>query len=163
MMRLALESDLPRIVEIYNASIADRMATADLSEATVESRRSWFREHGEKRPLWVCDVEGEVAAWISLSNFHPRCAYEITAEVGVYVDPKFRRRGLAQDLLKQAVLEAPTLGIENLVALIFGHNEPSLRLFKNHGFERWGHLPAVANMAGIRRDLEIYGRRLKSS
>ena len=41
-MRLADPEDLPRIVEIYNSTIAGRKATADTLPVTVEQRRSWF-------------------------------------------------------------------------------------------------------------------------
>ena len=37
-LRDATEADLPAIVEIYNATIAGRMVTADTSPVTVESR-----------------------------------------------------------------------------------------------------------------------------
>jgi phosphinothricin acetyltransferase len=47
-----------------------------------------------------------------------------------------------------------------LLGFIFGHNEPSLRLFESFGFERWGFLPNVAELDGLERDLIIVGRRV---
>ncbi|MSU52903.1 MAG: N-acetyltransferase, partial [Opitutaceae bacterium] len=41
-----------------------------------------------------------------------------------------------------------------------GHNAPSLALFDSYGFSRWGHLPRVAVLDGVARDLIIVGRRL---
>jgi phosphinothricin acetyltransferase len=52
-MRKANENDLERIVAIYNSTIASRRSTADTVPVTVESRREWFLEHDEKRPLLV--------------------------------------------------------------------------------------------------------------
>ena len=46
------------------------------------------------------------------------------------------------------------------MAFVFGHNAPSLRLFERAGFARWGHLPRVARLDGIERDLLILGRRV---
>ena len=47
-------ADLPRIVEIYNAAIPGRMATADTEPVTVAMREAWFREFDPaRRPLWV--------------------------------------------------------------------------------------------------------------
>ena len=43
---------------------------------------------------------------------------------------------------------------------IFGHNEPSLALFRRFGFLRWGELPKVAALDGVERDLIIVGRRI---
>jgi len=50
------------------------------------------------------------------------------------------------------------LGITALVGLIFGHNEPSLKLFRRFSFERWGFFPAVAQLDGVKRDLVVVGR-----
>jgi phosphinothricin acetyltransferase len=47
-----------------------------------------------------------------------------------------------------------------MVGLIFVHNEPSLRLFEQFGFERWGLLPRIARLDGIERDLAIMGRQV---
>ncbi|MDR6922372.1 MULTISPECIES: GNAT family N-acetyltransferase [Chryseobacterium] len=47
--------------------------------------------------------------------------------------------------------------IHTLVALIFLHNEPSLKLFRNFEFEDWGTLPDVAILDGVKRSLKILG------
>src|SRR6266436_2197944 len=157
--RDAVEADLPAIVEIYNATVATRMVTAELEPTTVEARLPWFREHSsEHYPFWVAESEGRVIAWLDFKRFLPRGAYRGTAEISVYVDKEFRRRGVGQRLLEQAIARAPSLGITALVGLIFGHNEPSLKLFERLGFERWAFCPGVAQLDGIERDLVVMGR-----
>ena len=44
-VRDATENDLASIVGIYNTAIPGRMATADTTPVTVESRGAWFRDH----------------------------------------------------------------------------------------------------------------------
>ena len=44
VIRNATESDLPAIIDIYNAAIATRISTAQLEPVTVESRRDWLSE-----------------------------------------------------------------------------------------------------------------------
>jgi phosphinothricin acetyltransferase len=159
IIRDAVEADLPTIVEIYNATVPTRMVTAELEPTTVEARLPWFREHSsEHYPFWVAESEGRVIAWLDFKRFLPRCAYRGTAEISVYVDEEFRRRGVGQRLLEQAIAQAPSLGITALVGLIFGHNEPSLKLFQALGFERWGFLPGVAQLDGVERDLVVVGQ-----
>jgi L-amino acid N-acyltransferase YncA len=159
-IRDASIDDLTAIVAIYNAAIPGRMATADLAPVSVESRRQWFDEHlPGSRPLWVLEEAGEIVAWLSLQAFHIRPAYHATAEVSVYVAPAAQRRGYARKLVARAIERAGQFGIRTLLALIFGHNEPSLALFRSFGFETWGHLPRVAELDGIERDLLILGRR----
>jgi L-amino acid N-acyltransferase YncA/predicted O-methyltransferase YrrM len=159
IIRDAVEADLPTIVEIYNATVPTRMVTAELEPTTVEGRLPWFREHSpDKYPLWVAESEGRVIGWIDFKKFLPRCAYRGTAEISVYVDEEFRRRGVGQRLLEHAIARAPSLGITALIGLIFGHNEPSLKLFQRLGFERWAFLPGVAQLDGVERDLVVMGQ-----
>jgi phosphinothricin acetyltransferase len=159
--RVATRLDLPQIVAIYNATIPSRMVTADTEPVTVESRLAWFEEHRpEHRPLWVVEQAGHVAAWLSFSSFYGRPAYAKTAELSVYVHDAFRRHGLASYLLGQALQHAPAVKVDTLLGFIFGHNQPSLSLFRKLGFARWGELPKVAALDGVERDLVIVGRRV---
>lgn len=161
-LRDAVEADLPAIVDIYNATIPSRQVTADLEPVTVEARRPWFTAHQvPHRPLWVVlDPEDRVAAWLSFDTFYPRAAYDGTAMIGLYVAEPHRRVGLGRALVRRAVAAAPGLGLHTLLGYIFGHNEPSLRLFAGEGFTRWGEFPRVAILDGTARDLVIVGRRV---
>ncbi len=161
IVRDAVEADLPAIVAIHNAAIRTRMATAQLEPLTVEERLDWFREHRpDSYPLWVAEIKGEIAGWLSHKMFLPRCAYRGTVELSVYVDEKFQRRGIGKKLLGEAIARAPQIEISALVGLIFAHNEPSLKLFEQLGFERWGLLPRIARLDDVERDLTIMGRHV---
>jgi L-amino acid N-acyltransferase YncA len=159
-IRDAMESDLPAIIKIYNAAVATRVATAQLEQVTLKDRRGWLKEHSaDRHPFWVLEIDRQIGGWLTLKPFLPRCAYRGTAEVSVYVDEKFRRRGVGRTLLGEAIARAPSLQINAMIGLIFAHNEPSLRLFEELGFERWGLLPRIAQLDTAERDLTIMGRR----
>jgi len=160
-IRDATEADLPAIVEIYNAAIPGRRATADTEPVAVENRYAWFCEHHPgRRPLWVAEENGEIAGWLSFQSFYGRPAYHATAEISVYVSPSKQRTGIRGTLLTKAIEQAPRLGLKTLLGFIFGHNEPSLRLFEGFGFKRWGVLPRVAELDGVEHDLILVGRRI---
>ena len=161
-IRDAQPADLPTIVAIYNASIPGRMATADTEIVSVAAREAWFREFTpDRRPLWVAAApSGEVEAWLSVRSFYGRPAYHRTAEISAYTSPAAQRRGLARTLLDHAIAQAPRLELSTFLAFVFGHNVPSLALFEREGFARWGHLPRVAELDGVERDLVILGRRV---
>jgi L-amino acid N-acyltransferase YncA len=160
-IRDAIEADLPAIIEIYNATVSTRIVTAELEPTTVEARLPWFREHSpDEHPFWVVESDGRIIGWLDFKKFLPRCAYRGTAEISVYVDEKFRRRGVARRLLEEAIARARLLGISAMVGLIFAHNEPSLKLFERLGFERWGLLPRIARLDDVQRDLIIVGQHI---
>ncbi|MDF5721380.1 MAG: GNAT family N-acetyltransferase [Rhizonema sp. PD37] len=161
MIRDATEADLPVIVAIYNASIPTRLATADLKPVSVESRQAWFKgRSSSKRPLWVIEAEDVVAGWLSFQSFYGRPAYHATAEISIYIAPDSHRRGLGRQLLAHAIHQSPNLGLKTLMGWIFAHNQPSLKLFETFSFQVWGHLPQIADLDGVERDLLIMGLRI---
>lgn len=159
-IRDAVETDLPVIIRIYNAAIATRMATAQLEPVALETRHNWLKEHSPEHPFWVGEIGGKIAGWLTLKAFLPRAAYRGTKEVSVYVDEKFRRRGIGRALLEEAIACGPALQIRAIVGLIFAHNKPSLKLCEQLGFEKWGLLPRIARLDDDERDLMIMGRHV---
>lgn len=158
-MRLAAREDLPAIVDIYNSTIPSRQVTADTEPVSVESREAWFAAHRRpERPLWVVELQGRVAGWLSFSDFYGRPAYARTAEISVYVHEDFRRRGVGTFLVMQAMRAARALDVDVLLGFVFRHNDPSIKLFRAQGFSEWGCLPRVAILDGVERDLTILGR-----
>lgn len=160
--RLATADDLPAIVAIYNSTIASRMVTADTEPVSVASREKWFADHTpDKRPLWVSLADDDtITGWLSFSDFYGRPAYSGTAELSIYIHENARGHGLGRQFLELAIAHAPKVGVPTLLGFIFGHNAPSLALFRRFGFDTWANMPRVANLDGIERDLLILGKRL---
>jgi L-amino acid N-acyltransferase YncA len=161
IFRDASIEDLPIIVDIYNLTVPGRMVTADTEPVSINDRLDWFKEHNpSKRPLWVVEYEDEICGWVSLQSFYGRPAYDATAEISIYLHENFRGKGLGKKTLNKVIEECPKFEIDTLLGFIFAHNEPSIRLFSSFGFEKWAHLPEVAKLDGIKRDLVILGKRI---
>jgi phosphinothricin acetyltransferase len=157
----AKQEDLEKIVSTYNSTIASRLVTADLEEVSVESKQGWFDAHSiNKRPLWIVLVNDKYAGWMSFNSFYGRPAYDGTVEVSIYLEEFARRKGLGNSCLQKAIDASPSLQIKTLLGFIFDHNEPSLELFYKMGFEKWAHLPKIANMIDAERGLIIVGKRI---
>ncbi len=161
--RDATLDDLPKIVEIYNSTVASRLVTADLEPVSVESKLDWFHQHNsEFRPLWmVLDSEKNTVGWVSFQDFYGRPAYQKTAEISIYIDEKYRDKGFGKQILELSIKKCPSLEIENLLAFIFAHNLPSLSLFEKFGFELWANLKNIAELDGEKGSLIILGKNIK--
>ena len=165
--RDAVATDLPRIVEIYNLAVATRECSCDLEPTTVEARRESFLKHPPShRPLWVAEdaeaIEEGVVGYLGFFPFmNERPGYFITADLAIYLHPRYQNKRLGTYLLTEAIRHAPSLGIEVVTATIFASNQSSIRLFTRQGFERWGYMPRVARLETIEHDLVLMGRRLK--
>jgi L-amino acid N-acyltransferase YncA len=165
--RLARPEDLPTIVDIYNSTVASREVTADTEPVSVASRQAWFADHNpQRRPLWIIHGAGdeasapEILGWMSYSNFYGRPAYSGTAELSIYIAEAWRGKGIGHYCLEQAIAFAPAISVHTLLGFIFGHNQPSLGLFRKFGFDTWAKLPRVATLDGVERDLIILGKRV---
>ena len=158
----ATEEDLIQIVAIYNQSIAGKQATADLQPVTPAQRQAWFNQHHPaSHPIYVVkDRQGNMAAWGSFSHLYQRPAYHISSEISIYVADEYQRQGIARQLLSWMLQQALSLGICNVVALIFAHNQPSIRLFQDLGFEQWGRLPQICDMDGFYADVLMLGKQI---
>ena len=166
-IRLAAIDDLPRIVEIYNQSIAGKQATADLQPVSVADRQAWFDAHTGNRPLVVAQTRsetssetslGEIIGWGSLSDLYARPAYHISTEISIYVADEAKGQGVGKALVNYLIEVAPSCGVQQVVALIFAHNTPSLAMFDRLGLEPWGEFKQVCDMKGFIADVVILGK-----
>lgn len=163
--RIAAEDDVPAITEIYNQAVALRSATADLAPVSVESRKAWLAEHDPGRhPVFIAEEQGRLTGWCSLSPYRPgRMALRHTAEISYYVHEDFQGLGIGSRLISHVIDQCPALGIKVLFAILLDINSTSVEILEKFGFERWGHLPNVADFDGKECGHLYYGRRVGSS
>ncbi|OCG08801.1 hypothetical protein A9G13_01700 [Gilliamella sp. wkB178] len=153
--------DLPYIVEVYNSTIASRMVTADTEPVSVASKLEWFKQHNPQiRPLWLIKYQNQPCGWVSLTSFYGRPAYNKTVEISLYIHQDFRGKGIGQFMVTEIEQFADKVGIEAILSYVFGHNQPSIKLFTKMHYQQWGLFPKVAELDGIQRDLIILGKRL---
>jgi L-amino acid N-acyltransferase YncA len=161
-IRIAQPADLPRLVTIYNQAVVTHTATADIFPFSVEARRAWFDGHDpDSYPIYVYEDEtGLVVAYLSISPYRDRPALARTAEVSYYVDYAHHGKGIGSALLEHAIQEARRIGKKVLIAILLEDNTRSIRLLEKFGFNRWGHLPEVAEFDGKVCGQFIYGRKV---
>ncbi|MGZ4324301.1 MAG: N-acetyltransferase family protein, partial [Solirubrobacteraceae bacterium] len=89
-IRPAHSGDLSRVVEIYNAGIAERVATFETAPRTIEDISGWV-EDGQPFVVTI-DNDDEVVGWARAGAYSDRCVYQGVGEHAVYVHPKARGR-----------------------------------------------------------------------
>lgn len=162
MIRLAQPTDLETIIDIYNQAIRAQFETADTEEVDLADRLEWFQAHTPSTyPIFVYEQDQQVTGWVSVSPYRKgRKALRFTAEISYYVHNKHKRQGIGSKLIQHAIQEAKALHFKNLFAIILDKNEPSIHVLRKFGFQRWGHMPNIADFDGVECGHVYYGLRL---
>ena len=156
-VRGAVRADLQALLDIYNASIPLRIATADLEPQTMPARDFPVIDT-IGCSLMVAELDGAVVGWGAFTDFKARPAYAPTAEVSIYVRPELGGRGIGSSLLDALLARTAECRLDRIVALCLDHNAASLGLFRSRGFVDWGAMPDACEFDGVRRTVVILGK-----
>lgn len=158
IIRIAQETDLLELTDIYNYEVLKGTATFDVNPKTIEERREWFNSHNiDNHPLIVAEIEGHVAGYASLSPYRDKEAYTATVELSVYIGPEYRRRGAARNLIAEILREARERDdIHTVISVITGGNEASIRLHEEFGFTYCGAIKEAGTKFGKYLDIVNY-------
>ncbi len=161
-IRIAKIEDLEQIVEIYNQAVLEKFSTADTELITLENRLDWFLLHNpEKYPIFVYEKDDKILGWCSISPYRQgRNALRYTAEISYYIHKDFRRQGIANALIAESIDYSSRINLKTLFAIVLDRNIRSIKLLEKFGFEKWGHLPNVADFEGVECGHLYYGLRI---
>ena len=161
-IRIAESKDLEAIVEIYNQAISAGQKTADLTPFTTDDRKQWFEGHTpDKYPIIVAEEKEQVLGYLTISSYRSgRNALRHTAEISFFIHFEYHRQGIASSLVNYAIEICPKLKIKTLFGILLDSNKASVKIFEKFGFEKWGHLPRVADFDGAEVGHLYFGLRI---
>ncbi len=164
-IRIATLDDLPALVDIYNQAILSGQKTADITPFSIEERKEWFKKHDpDKHPILVAIYDDIIVGYLTFSPYRTgRMALRNTAEVSFYVHFDYHDRGVGSNLMENAIDMCSALQIKTLFAILIESNKTSIKFLEKYEFEKWGHLPKVAEFDGIEYGQFYYGLRLSES
>lgn len=137
------DDNLKQVTEIYNYYVDYSTATFHLEPVTSEEMKSMIPFQDERYPSYCIVYEGDIVGYCYLSNFRKKEAYDITAEITLYIYPTGTKKGIGTIVLEYLEKQALELGIKNLIAVITGENDSSVKLFERNGYVRVAHLKKV--------------------
>src|SRR5664280_1279357 len=152
------ERHAAQILSIFNEAIISSTALYDYKPRTAEIMQAWF-EAKVKGNFPVIGVEsdgGELMGFASFGVFRAFPAYKYSVEHSVYVDARFRGRGIGRRLLKEVIEAARMRDYHVLIGAIDASNQASLALHERLGFTHCGTLGQVGFKFGRWLDLAFY-------
>jgi L-amino acid N-acyltransferase len=131
---------LEGIRDIYNHEIVHTTALYEYEPRSIETMAAWWAAK-QAAGLPVLGIEAEpgvLAGFASWGPFRPFPAYGHTVEHSVYVDSRFRGRGVGRALLASLIEEARGRDLHVMVGVIDATNAASIRLHRRLGFTQSG-------------------------
>lgn len=153
--RPATPEDAEAVARIYNAGLAERVATFETRPRWAEDVRPWL---DGAYPAVVVVEDGFVVSFASTSAYSPRECYGGIAEFSVYTDPQERGRGAGRLAMTALIERAEGRGFWKLLAKVFVENAPSRELLRSVGFREVGVHEKHARLDGAWRDVVLVER-----
>ena len=157
MIRQATKEDVPEILAIFNDNILNSTAIYMYKEQTLEERLRWFEQKqvaGE--PLFVFDINGEVAGYATYGSFRAYPAFQYTVEHSVYVHKNHYKKGIASKLMHSLIEEAKANDVKTMIGCIDKENTASIKIHEKLGFTYSGTIRNAGYKFGQWLDLVFY-------
>lgn len=138
------EADLPALHEIYSYYIANTTVTYAISPITPEQMREIVEPVSPRYKTFVILYDGEICGYALFTRFKPREAFDISAEVTIYLKQGFGGKGIGGIALELLENEAKLANLHVLVALVASTNLNSHKLFLKNGYTKCADFKEVA-------------------
>jgi L-amino acid N-acyltransferase YncA len=149
--------DAAAVAEIYNAGIAERIATFETRSRTADELERWA---ADGRPFIVAERGREILGWARAGAYSDRCVYDGVGEHAVYVSPQARGQGLGRRLLLELCTESEGRGLYKLTSRLFTDNLASRRAHQAAGFVEVGVQRRHGQLDGEWKDCVLVERLL---
>lgn len=146
------------ILSIFNDAIVNSTALYDYRPRAAGSMAPWFEAKAKGRyPVIGIESEaGELLGFASYGPFRAWPAYKYTVEHSIYVDARFRGRGIGRLLLKEVIAAAQGQDYHVMVGGIDAANAVSIKLHESLGFTHCGTVKHAGFKFGRWLDLAFY-------
>ena len=146
------------ILNIFNEAIANSTALYDYEPRTLAIVQKWFEDKKEHDypVIGIENDNGVLMGFATYGAFRSWAAYKYSVEHSVYVDVKFRGKGVGKKLLTELVELAKQQNYHTIIGGIDAENIVSIGLHQSLGFTRCGTIEQAGFKFDRWLDLEFY-------
>jgi len=147
IIRNATTDDAEKIAEIYAPYVKNTAISYEYTPPTKEEMANRIENITKKYPWLVAEINGTIVGYAYASPVSPREAYNISADVSIYIKEDARHQGIGKALYGKLFELMKNMGVTNLYAIVAytdredAHLPKTSPLFhKAMGFEQVAHL-----------------------
>jgi L-amino acid N-acyltransferase YncA len=143
-VRDATAADMERVRAIYSHYVLNSaFSFEEDAPSSAEMRLRWEKIMASGMPYLVAEVDAVVVGYAYASPYRVRIGYRFSIENSVYIDKDCVSQGIGGALLSELIGECGRGPWRQMVAVISGDNEASIRLHQKCGFRMVGVLEDV--------------------
>ena len=161
-LRLARPADAEGVLKVYAPYIKETAISFEYDVPTPDELAGKIESIGGRYPFLVCELEGEIIGFAYASAHMTRSACMWNAELLVYIDERYLRRGIGHSLYSALMEMLRLQNIQNVYGAVTIPNESSEWLHKSMGFDVVGTYRKAAFKLGRWHDVVWYGKKLGS-
>jgi ribosomal protein S18 acetylase RimI-like enzyme len=130
-----------RVAGLIELGLLDPLAAGEFEPRA--RRECWTLLREDRLSAWLLVAAGRVAGCACMLYWErlPYPGTSLHAELcGVYVDPRYRRRGIARELVAEAIASARSRGVRRIV---LNPTDATRALYRSFGFTESGQMRVV--------------------
>ncbi|MET4046220.1 L-amino acid N-acyltransferase YncA [Bradyrhizobium sp. RT6a] len=118
-LRRLQTGDLPEVTDIYNAACRDRESTQGTRPWSVAEMNQFLFALRPSFVSYTCISKGGVVGWAALTPHHINEGVRQTAEMSLFVQGAFRRKGVGSALAHAVLSQQSTANLHCILAMTF--------------------------------------------
>lgn len=142
-IRTAVIDDIPAMLDISNAEAERSTANFSVEPETLEEWQATYKSTQPRFPNLVAVYENQIIGFAKSIPWSGRCAYEHSAQIGIYISPNWQGKGVGKELYEQLFPVLIEAKFHTVIAGIALPNEASVKLHESMGMKHAGTFPEV--------------------
>ncbi len=148
-IRIAQQTDVPALLQIYTPYVETTPITFDYEPPTAEEFGRRMVAIQEKYPYLVCESnDGKIVGYAYASAYKNRTAYNWTVETSIYLDGRVKGQGAGSALYQALEEKLSQQNICVLLACITAGNEESVAFHKKFSYREVAYFPNLGYKSG---------------
>lgn len=138
-LRMARPADAAALAEIYAPYVTDTAITFEYAVPSAEEFSERIARTLEKYPYFIAENNGEIVGYAYAGEFHPRAAYDHSAELSIYVRMGYSGKSIGKTLYTALENALRLQNITNLYACI-GYSEKEDEYLTHNSVDYHAHM-----------------------
>jgi L-amino acid N-acyltransferase YncA len=155
------EKYLEEATATMNYYVLNTTCSFFLKPISVDDMRKMLVVSSDKYQTFSVFFEEKWAGYFLIKPYNIREAYNITAEVSIYLKPDFTCKGIGKNAFQFLETFAIQKGFHSLVSIVSGENTGSIRLCNKMGYQQCGQLREVGEKFGRKIDILYFQKMLE--